>query len=182
MPGPERRASILVAAAEAFAVLGYAATSMDEVADRAGVSKVLLYRHVASKDELYRSVLEGALEEMALEFDARQGAGEVHGPIRAVLTVARRNPHGVRLLVRHASREADFDDYAAELRQRVIDGITPLLEPAATDPAHLRWVVELAVTVVWEGVLAWLDHGTGDDEEFIARLGGGVEAALAAWL
>ena len=86
LSGPERYASILSAAAAAFAEEGYAATSMAEVARRAEVSKVLLYRHVASKDELYRAVLGSALDDMAAEFDARRAAGDQHGSIWAVIT------------------------------------------------------------------------------------------------
>ena len=119
---------------------------------------------------------------MAVEFDRRHGAGETNGAIRAVVVVARRNPAGLRLLVRHASREAEFAEYATELRQRVIEGITELLSPRASDPTNLRWVAELAVTIVWEGVLEWLDHGTGDDETFADRLGAGVSAAMQVWL
>ncbi|MDG2112572.1 MAG: TetR/AcrR family transcriptional regulator, partial [Actinomycetota bacterium] len=153
LAGPERRASILAAAAAAFAQLGYAATSMDHVAQRAGVSKVLVYRHFAGKAELYRSVLEATYNEMAAEFEARTGAGEQNGAIAAVLAVARRQPNGVRLFVRHASREHEFAEYVTQLRQGVIEGITPLLAPRATNPADLPWVAELAVTLVWEGVL-----------------------------
>lgn len=182
LPGPERRASILASAAAAFAQLGYAATSMDDVAERAGISKVLLYRHVEGKAELYRSVLETTYGEMAAEFEARLAAREPNGAIAAVLAVARRQPYGVRLLVRHASREPDFAAYATELRESVIEGITPLLAPRASDPVHLRWVAELAVTMVWEGVLEWLDHGTDDDPAFVARLGKGVQAGIDAWL
>lgn len=180
LPGPERRASIFDAAARAFAQEGYAATSMAEVAQRAGVSKVLLYRHVDSKAALYRGVLEDALEDMGREFDARFGSE--NGAIWAVVTVARRRPDAVRLLVRHASREPEFAAYVTELRSQVVANITPLLAPRSSDPTHLRWAVELAVTLVWEGVLEWLDHGTDDDESFVARLGAGVQAALGAWL
>jgi AcrR family transcriptional regulator len=56
----ERREQILAAATRAFARTGFAATSLDDVAGEAGITRVILYRHVESKAELYRAVLERA--------------------------------------------------------------------------------------------------------------------------
>jgi AcrR family transcriptional regulator len=154
---------------------------MDEVASRAGISKVLLYRHVEGKADLYRSVLQHTLAEMATEFDSGVAVGAPHSAIRAVLAVARRNPHGVRLLVRHASREPEFAAYATELRARVVDAFVPMLAPRVDDEANLHWLVELTVTLVWEGVLGWIDDGSGDDEQFVERFGAGVQAAVQEW-
>lgn len=48
----ERRAQILDAAYEAFAARGYDGVSMDDIAQAVGVTKPILYRHFASKDDL----------------------------------------------------------------------------------------------------------------------------------
>ena len=53
LPRDERRALLLEAALAAFADKGYHATAMDEIAERAGVSKPVLYQHFDSKLELY---------------------------------------------------------------------------------------------------------------------------------
>src|SRR5262245_567826 len=53
----ERREIILVKAKEAFASRGYAATSIDEVAAAAGVTKPVVYDHFASKRELYFALM-----------------------------------------------------------------------------------------------------------------------------
>ena len=45
LPRDERRAILLTAALEVFTVSGYHAASMDEIADRANVSKPVLYQH-----------------------------------------------------------------------------------------------------------------------------------------
>jgi AcrR family transcriptional regulator len=58
MPKDERRAQLLDAAAEVFVASGYHAAGMDEIADRAGVSKPVLYQHFPSKLDLYLSVLD----------------------------------------------------------------------------------------------------------------------------
>ena len=57
LPRDERRGQLLVAASEVFVDRGYHAAGMDEIADRAGVSKPVLYQHFSSKLELYLAVL-----------------------------------------------------------------------------------------------------------------------------
>jgi AcrR family transcriptional regulator len=53
LPRDARRATLLEAALAAFSENGYHATSMDDIAERAGVSKPVLYQHFDSKLELY---------------------------------------------------------------------------------------------------------------------------------
>ena len=49
----EKRTALLEAATVVFLAEGYAGTSMQAVADRAGVSKMTLYRHFKDKEELF---------------------------------------------------------------------------------------------------------------------------------
>ncbi len=56
-PDPERRARILEAAAALFLEKGFSRTSMDRIAQAAGVSKQTVYAHFRSKDDLYRAVI-----------------------------------------------------------------------------------------------------------------------------
>lgn len=58
LPRDERRAMLLSAALEVFTVSGFHAASMDEIADRANVSKPVLYQHFPSKLDLYLAVLD----------------------------------------------------------------------------------------------------------------------------
>jgi len=58
LPRTARRAQLLGAAQEVFVANGYHATAMDEIAERAGVSKPVLYQHFPGKLELYRALLD----------------------------------------------------------------------------------------------------------------------------
>src|SRR5665647_3272208 len=53
----ERHDLILAHATDVFGARGYHNVSMDDVAERAGISKALVYQHFESKDELYLAVL-----------------------------------------------------------------------------------------------------------------------------
>lgn len=58
LPRSERRAQLLTAAQQVFVRHGYHAAAMDEIADRAGVSKPVLYQHFPGKMELYLAVID----------------------------------------------------------------------------------------------------------------------------
>nr|WP_218935658.1 TetR/AcrR family transcriptional regulator [Actinomadura citrea] len=58
MPRLARRKQLLGAAQEVFVAQGYHAAAMDEIAERAGVSKPVLYQHFPGKLELYLALLD----------------------------------------------------------------------------------------------------------------------------
>jgi AcrR family transcriptional regulator len=64
MPRTARRAQLLAAAQDVFAANGYHAAAMDEIAERAGVSKPVLYQHFPGKLELYMALLDTHVEEL----------------------------------------------------------------------------------------------------------------------
>ena len=71
LPRPARRRQLLGAAQEIFVAQGYHAAAMDDIADRAGVSKPVLYQHFPGKLELYLALLdESAHELVAIVRDA----------------------------------------------------------------------------------------------------------------
>jgi AcrR family transcriptional regulator len=64
LPRPARRRQLLGAAQEVFVAQGYHAAAMDEIAERAGVSKPVLYQHFPGKLELYLALLDESVEEL----------------------------------------------------------------------------------------------------------------------
>jgi AcrR family transcriptional regulator len=58
MPRSERRAQLLEAAQAVFVQSGYHSAAMDEIAERAGVSKPVLYQHFPGKLDLYLALLD----------------------------------------------------------------------------------------------------------------------------
>jgi AcrR family transcriptional regulator len=57
LPAAQRRETLIAAASEVFAQRGYERASLDQVAEQAGVTKVIVYRHFASKKDLYLELL-----------------------------------------------------------------------------------------------------------------------------
>jgi AcrR family transcriptional regulator len=65
LPKPARRRQLLGAAREVFVAQGYHAAAMDEIAERAGVSKPVLYQHFPGKLELYLALLDESADELS---------------------------------------------------------------------------------------------------------------------
>lgn len=74
MPAEQRRIQLLDAALERFACNGYHDTSMEEIAEAAGVTKPVLYHHFASKTELFLELLDTVGEKLLLDMSARISA------------------------------------------------------------------------------------------------------------
>ena len=60
-----RRRQLLAAAQEVFVANGYHAAAMDDIAERAGVSKPVLYQHFPGKLELYLALIDTQAEALA---------------------------------------------------------------------------------------------------------------------
>src|ERR1700753_428006 len=64
LPRLARRRQLLDAAMEVFVARGYHAAAMDEIADRAGVSKPVLYQHFPGKQDLYLALLDESVDKL----------------------------------------------------------------------------------------------------------------------
>lgn len=146
LPRLARRRQLLGAAQEVFVAQGYHAAAMDEIAERAGVSKPVLYQHFPGKLELYLALLDEHCEALvktvhdALEstsdnktrvqatiqgfYDYVAGEGEAY---RLVFESDLRNVAPVRARVERANQQC------AEMIARVIAEDTD----APSDEAYL---------------------------------------------
>ena len=176
-----RRRQLLGAAQEVFVAQGYHAAAMDEIAERAGVSKPVLYQHFPGKLELYLALLDEHAEALvntvrdALEsttenklrvqasmqafYDFVAGEGEAY---RLVFESDLRNVAPVRARVERANQQC------AEMIARVIAEDTD----APTDEAYLLGMGLVGMAEVsaryWLGQQKSIPKDTA--EKLIARL------------
>ena len=68
-------AALLRAAAEAFAVRGFEATTMDEIAERVGLSKGALYYRYRTKEDLFLALLDERCAAYAAQLDDLSSGG-----------------------------------------------------------------------------------------------------------
>jgi len=75
MTGAERRLQLLEVARELFSERGYEATSIEEVASRADVSKPVVYEHFGGKETLYAVVVEREMRLLLERFESALSSG-----------------------------------------------------------------------------------------------------------
>jgi AcrR family transcriptional regulator len=177
---PERRRALIDAAARAFARSGFAATSLDDVAAEAGVTRVLIYRHFDSKADLYRAVLDHVSQRLQEE----TGGPKRLDPdsLAGLLRVARETPDGFRLYFRQAAFEPEFRRHADWLRTAMQETAEPYLQRELPETATRHWAAQLIPTLVIEAIIAWLDAGCPQPDritETISRMVAGITQAIA---
>lgn len=179
MPRAQRREQILDAATRAFARTGYAATGLDDVAAEAGVTHVILYRHFASKADLYRAVLDRACQRLADTVGPGAGTYD-EGAIPALLRAAAADPDGFRLLFRHAAREPEFRDVIDGIRTASTQIADRHLADVIPEGPWRDWAARLVPTLTLEAVIAWLDAGRPDPDHAADRISRAVDAVVQA--
>ena len=178
---PERRRTLIAAAARAFARGGFAATSLEDVAAEAGISRVLIYRHFASKTDLYKAVLADVSEQLrvATGHPDHMTATSLDGLVAA----AQGNPDGFRLFFRQSGQEPEFRRHADELRAAMKATAEPYLKEVIADEARLQWAADLIPTIAVEAVIAWLDAGSPAPDtaaDTITRIIGSAVTTIAS--
>jgi AcrR family transcriptional regulator len=155
---------------------------MDDVGAACGVTKLIVYRHFGSKEELYREILEQVFDDLGLELRAEL-AQPTHaglGP-RTLLTVARQDPAAFTLLWRHASREPQFAAYAAELRLVSVSVVRQLSELDTGDELLDAWHSEALFGWLVDTTLIWLERGDpARDDIFVEQTAAGFRALRTA--
>ena len=133
--------SLLAVAVAVFNERGYEATSMDELAQRAGVTKSALYHHVPGKEELLRLAVDRALDRLfavTREPEATTGPaiGRLEHVVRGSVRVLAAELPFVTLLLR-VRGNTDVERAALE-RRREFDRVVSDLVRAAEEEGTVR--------------------------------------------
>jgi AcrR family transcriptional regulator len=141
LPRSTRRQQLLDVALARFGAQGYHDTSMEEIAEEAGVTKPVVYQHFASKTELYLELLAAVGEEV---IDAiTDVAGREHDPQSRVqagfetyFRWVRENTSAFRLLFGGSSRQEDGSaEVVRAIEDRMASVVGAFIE-AGVEPAH----------------------------------------------
>jgi AcrR family transcriptional regulator len=179
LPRAERRGQILAAATEAFARSGFAATSLDDIAAEAGITRVILYRHFDSKSDLYQAVL----DRMCARLDANVAepvGGFTDASIDGLLAAAIESPAGFRLLFQHALREPEFKERIEKFRADITAASLLQISAYVPDQGLARWAAQLAPVVAIEAIIAWLDAGQPEPDMAAVRVRQAVMGVITA--
>jgi AcrR family transcriptional regulator len=173
LTGEKRREAILESALEVIAQRGYHASSIDDIAREAGVSKALIYEHFASKQDLYAVLLEqqagqlfsdlaeaiseagrSASARLAVGFEAFYGFVEEHRVAWRMLFREATDPEAVAMLDRITAEVTNF--VAGVIREDPGSRRAP--DDAETREHGVQVVAQLLVGAVQSLANWWADH------------------------
>jgi AcrR family transcriptional regulator len=106
LPAAARRAQLIEVGRKAFARLGYEATSMEEIAERAKVSKPIVYEHFGGKEGLYAVIVDREMDYVVRRIAESIGVGSarerVERAVLAFLNYVKDDPDGFAILSQNA--------------------------------------------------------------------------------
>ena len=181
LPAARRRRQLLDVALEVFAATGFHQTSMEDVADAAGVTKPVLYQHFGSKRELYLELLEDVGGQMMAAVakavaSARNPHQQVEAGFGAYFRFVEAHESAFRLLFGSgARRDEEFADAVRRVESSVADEIAVLIE-ADIDPDHRRLLAHGLVGLAEATSRQWVATGREVDTDVLIR-----RTAQLAW-
>jgi len=106
MSGQERREQLIRIGRDVFAERGFEGTSMEEIAERAKITKPLVYEHFGSKEGLHAVVIDREVQELVTRLRSALDAGHPRAALEhvvdAFLRYVEEEQAGFRVLVRDA--------------------------------------------------------------------------------
>lgn len=188
LPRDERRAQLIDVAMDVFAENGYAQTTMDEIAQRAAVSKPVLYQHFENKRDLFFTLIDyqfntlrdNVTSHMQSVDPDSETADEEHA-YQAVLGVFEfvADPRGLYRLILDTSMEdpeeleARNDQFVSEM----VEFVSPyILDNSTLDPASSKFITRGIASVVLFLATQWAqEHSANNDAEQVIPLETAVE-------
>jgi AcrR family transcriptional regulator len=168
-----RREQLLDVALEVFAHQGYHGTSMNDVADAAGVTKPVLYQHFESKRELYLALLEAVGSRLITAIskaagEAPDGKAQTERGFEAFFRWVHDDRDAFRLVFGSGRRDEEFAEAVAKVEDASAEAIAPLIA-ADIDLEHQRTLAYGLVGLA-EGVSRRLVADDADfDPQVVAR-------------
>lgn len=177
MTAQERREQLVGVARSLFAERGYEATSVEEIADRAGVSKPVIYQHFGGKEGVYAVVVDREVQRLtssiASAFDAGHPRRVAESAADGFLGYIEDHEEGFRVLVRDApigvtggSFASVIADVAARAERLLVEGFDDRGFDEDAAPMYALMLVG-AVALVGEW---WLEHRTLPREQVAAHV------------
>jgi AcrR family transcriptional regulator len=123
MTGSERRQQLIEIAKSLFAERGYDGTSIEEIAQRANVSKPVVYEHFGGKEGLYAVVVDremsALLDGITSSLTNNRSRVRVERVALALLTYVEEHTDGFRILIRDSPATITAGTYATLLNDAV---------------------------------------------------------------
>ena len=176
LPAARRRQQLLEVALQVFGEHGFHPTSMNDVAEAAGVTKPVLYQHFRSKRDLYREVLTDVGAQLLEEITkATTSAATPHqqvelGFLAYFRWVAAHEPAFRVLFGGGTRRDEEFAAQVVKVEAAIAEAIAALIDVQTLEQAQRRQLAHGLVGLAEGASRMWMAEGAQETPEDLARL------------
>ena len=175
MTAPQRRAQLIEVARGLFAERGFEGTSIEEIAQRASVSKPIVYEHFGGKEGLYAVVvdreMETLLEMVTASLSRNSSLHRIQSVALALLTYMEERTDGFRILMRGESTSTGgFSSLLNDAISQVEQILAGEFDRRGFDPALAPMYAQALVGMVSVTAQWWLDVREPSKEVVAAHL------------
>jgi AcrR family transcriptional regulator len=173
LPAAERRQQLIEIALMMFAERGMHGTSMDDIADAAGVTKPVLYQHFASKRALFLELLDDVGRHLLRAItEATTAAASPRQQVERGLTayfqfVADHHASFVLLFGDGSRRDEEFAEAVNRVEETIAEFVAALID-AGLDDDHRQLLAHAIVGMAESASRRWVATGASDPAQVAA--------------
>jgi len=176
LPAARRRKQLLEVALGVFAERGFHPTSMNDLAEAAGVTKPVLYQHFGSKRELYLELLEDVGSRLRVAIgkatsEAATPREQVERGFVAYFRFVADHQTAFQVLFGGGTRrDEEFAEHVRRVENSIADTIAGLIDVEGLDDDERRLLAHAIVGVAESTSRHWLHEGRRGEPERLAIL------------
>lgn len=176
----ERRTQLIEVGRAVFAEKGYEGTSVEEIAERAKISKPIVYEHFGGKEGLYAVVVDREMEYVISEISAALQADTpremIEGAALTFMRYVRERPDGFAVLNRDSPTSVGMANLLSEVAARVGTVLRTQFKRAGYDTKAAPLYAQALIGMVSFGGQWWEDNTKMSPEEAASHI------AALAWM
>ena len=159
-----------------FAEKGYEATSVEEIAERAKISKPVVYEHFGGKEGLYAVIVDREMDYVISRISSAISEGtpgeRLEGAIMAFLRCVEDRPDGFAVLSRDSPTKSGMANLLAEVGENVSNVFTSEFKKAGYDPKAAPLYAQAIIGMVTFASQWWQENPKMSAEEVASHLMG----------
>ena len=170
----DRRNQLVDVGRAVFAEKGYAATSVEEIAERAKISKPIIYEHFGGKEGLYAVIVDREMDHVIAEIGNAISVGSPRDRVEAAslafFRYVKERPDGFAVLSRDAPGNSGLANLLAVVGERVGDIFAAEFKRAGYDPRTAPVYAQALIGMVTFVGQWWMDNPKMSAEEVASHI------------
>jgi AcrR family transcriptional regulator len=174
LTGVERRNQLVQVGRAVFAEKGYEGTSVEEIAERAKISKPIVYEHFGGKEGLYAVIVDREMEYVIGQISDAIGTGtprdRIEGAALAFMRYVQERPDGFAVLKRDSPSNSGLANLLAEVAERVGNVLRSEFKKAGYDPRAAPLYAQALIGMVTFVGQWWEENSKMSPEEAASHI------------